>query len=121
MKISKQFSFEAAHHLPHLPDGHKCKRPHGHSYIVEVIAQGRIDHRTGFTAGIDYADLSLFTKARIIDVLDHQDINAFIKPYSTAEYLAVWIWNELKPVIPALCEVGVKETASTWVRYDGND
>ena len=35
--IGKRFSFEAGHHLGGLPDGHKCARPHGHSYTVEVI------------------------------------------------------------------------------------
>ena len=35
--IGKRFSFEAGHRLGGLPEGHKCARPHGHSYTVEVI------------------------------------------------------------------------------------
>ncbi len=35
--IGKRFSFEAGHRLGGLPAGHKCARPHGHSYTVEVI------------------------------------------------------------------------------------
>lgn len=33
-RIGKRFMFEAAHHLPDLPEGHKCARLHGHSYTV---------------------------------------------------------------------------------------
>ena len=34
--ISKQFEFEAAHRLTHVPEGHPCGNVHGHSYFVEV-------------------------------------------------------------------------------------
>ncbi|HEX7340222.1 MAG TPA: 6-carboxytetrahydropterin synthase, partial [Rhodanobacteraceae bacterium] len=40
MEISKQFTFEAAHRLPHVPEGHKCGRLHGHSFVVEVHVSG---------------------------------------------------------------------------------
>ena len=39
VKISKTFDFDAAHWLPHVADGHKCKRMHGHTYRVEVMAE----------------------------------------------------------------------------------
>ncbi|MCX8000431.1 MAG: 6-carboxytetrahydropterin synthase, partial [Leptospiraceae bacterium] len=30
LELVREFSFDAAHLLPNLPDGHKCKRLHGH-------------------------------------------------------------------------------------------
>ena len=39
MRIYKEFSFEAAHRLPNVPDGHKCARLHGHSFHVRVTVE----------------------------------------------------------------------------------
>ncbi len=39
-RITKAFTFDAAHHLPHVPAGHKCGRPHGHSYRVILGLEG---------------------------------------------------------------------------------
>ena len=41
MEIFKEFTFEAAHRLPNVPEGHKCARLHGHSYRVEIHVDGR--------------------------------------------------------------------------------
>ena len=40
VRLSKTFHFEAAHDLPTFPDGHKCRRLHGHSFRVEVVVEG---------------------------------------------------------------------------------
>ncbi len=45
MEIFKEFTFEAAHRLPNVPDGHKCARLHGHSYQVVVHVEGPVDER----------------------------------------------------------------------------
>ena len=44
-RIGRSYRFESAHHLPHLPDGHKCKNLHGHNYRLEVVVRGRLDER----------------------------------------------------------------------------
>ncbi|MGQ7190015.1 6-carboxytetrahydropterin synthase, partial [Escherichia sp. HC-CC] len=36
--LFKDFTFEAAHRLPHVPEGHKCGRLHGHSFMVQRAA-----------------------------------------------------------------------------------
>lgn len=54
LQVSKEFRFEAAHALPHLPDGHKCRNLHGHSYRFEVFCDGPLDAR-GFV--VDYAEI----------------------------------------------------------------
>jgi 6-pyruvoyltetrahydropterin/6-carboxytetrahydropterin synthase len=114
--VFKQFRFEAAHSLPQLPNGHKCKRPHGHSYFVEISIESEVNRRTGFV--VDYADIASAWEP-LHEILDHNDINEVIKPYSTCEYLAIWIWDKLKPTFPALIEVKVQETPTAGVIYRG--
>ena len=56
----------------------------------------------------------------IYDRLDHHylnDIPGLENP--TSENLAVWIWNELKPSLPALSEITVHETCTSGCRYRG--
>jgi 6-pyruvoyltetrahydropterin/6-carboxytetrahydropterin synthase len=70
--ITKRFTFDAAHSLPQLPDGHKCKRVHGHTYTVVVTLQSANLNRYGFVE--DYGDLDDI-KRWIDGTLDHRDLN----------------------------------------------
>ena len=54
MEIYKDFTFEAAHRLPNVPEGHKCSRLHGHSYRVSIHIEGPIGETSGWVA--DFAD-----------------------------------------------------------------
>lgn len=115
MEIYKDFTFEAAHFLPHVPEGHKCGRLHGHSFLVRVYVEGPIGERTGWV--MDYADIKTVTKP-IIDRLDHyflNEIEGLENP--TSENLARWIWRYLKPSLPLLSMVEIKETCSSGCRY----
>jgi len=51
--IYKEFTIEAAHLLPNVPDGHKCKRLHGHSFRIEVHVGGDVDPELGWV--MDFA------------------------------------------------------------------
>lgn len=53
--LFKDFTFEAAHHLPHVPEGHKCGRLHGHSFMVRLEITGEVDPHTGWI--MDFAEL----------------------------------------------------------------
>lgn len=136
IEISKDFEFEAAHSLPHLPWEHKCHRLHGHSYKVKVICSGEINPELGWV--IDYADISKVVNA-VIEAIDHTNLDQLFtvpprpefssvggrpnpptshvtKP-STAENLAIWFYKQLKPTLPSVVEIQIKETASSCVTY----
>lgn len=117
MEIFKEISFEAAHRLPHVPEGHKCARLHGHSFRVELHVRGPLDKRTGWI--MDFADVrSAFEP--LYQVLDHHylnEIEGLENP--TSENLARWIWVRLKPSLPSLSSVVVRETCTSGCIYSG--
>ena len=94
--------------LPHHPG--KCSRPHGHSYRVEVAVTGPLQG-AGPAQGmvVDFDELSAIVKPRVVERLDHSSLNDVL-PNPTAEHIALWIWDELAPVLPQLFEVVVWET-----------
>ena len=55
MEIFRRFQVEAAHFLPNVPPGHKCRRMHGHSFLIEVHVSGKRGADTGWV--MDFADL----------------------------------------------------------------
>lgn len=118
--LTKQFSFSAAHHLPHLPEDHPCHRVHGHNYKVELVFRdGGLDER-GF-AFVDYRELDPFKKA-LDEKLDHQDLNAVLDFQTTAERLARYLYKLACTVLPhpvavRLKAVRVSETDKTWAEY----
>lgn len=119
LRLAKTFGFEAAHWLPTFPDGHKCRRMHGHSFRVEVIVEGDVDPAKGYL--VDYGDIKRVTKP-IEDRLDHRvlnEIDGLENP--TSEVLAVWIWDQLAPDLPMLSEVVVHETCTSRCHYHGPD
>lgn len=114
-ELRKKFAFEAAHRLARLPEGHKCNRLHGHSYQVVLVLRGPIDPEPGWI--IDAAEIK---KAflPIFDRLDHRylnEIEGLENP--TAEVLARWIFDRMKPLLPDLHQVVVSETCTTEARY----
>jgi len=57
-KISKQFTFSAAHQLRGLDSCHPCSRLHGHNYKIELHLKSDILNQHGFV--VDYNELSIF-------------------------------------------------------------
>lgn len=117
MEIFKAFTFEAAHRLPNVPDGHKCARLHGHSFRVELHVAGEPDPHTGWV--MDFADLGRVFQP-LLERLDHHylnDIPGLENP--TSERLAQWIWERIQPALPQLSEVLVRETCTSGCRYRG--
>jgi 6-pyruvoyltetrahydropterin/6-carboxytetrahydropterin synthase len=95
--VSKEFTFDSAHHL-HCYDG-KCKSLHGHTYKLLVVMSGRVDHRG---ISIDFGDIKRITKQSVIDKLDHKYLNEVLPPMNTtAENMVVWIYEEIKKQLQA--------------------
>lgn len=118
MKIYKEFQFEAAHRLPHVPQGHKCARLHGHSFQVRITVEGPVGEHSGWV--MDFADISTAFKP-IRQQLDHyylNEIEGLDNP--TSENLARWIWRRLKPTLPHLSEIEIRETCTSGCRYLGD-
>lgn len=117
MELYKDFRFEAAHRLPNVPEGHKCARLHGHSFLVRVTVCGEVDPVTGWL--MDFDDIKEAFRP-IMDRLDHyylNDIPGLENP--TSEILAKWIWHELKPRLPELSAIEVRETCTVGCIYRG--
>ncbi len=119
MEIFRTFTFEAAHYLPRTPEGHKCRRMHGHSFRADVYIEGEVGEDTGWI--LDFADIK-----RAFEPLDQQldhrllnEVEGLENP--TSENIAKWIWDRLKPALPGLSKVIVQETCNTGCVYRGDD
>ena len=118
MKIFKEFRFESAHRLPNVPEGHKCARLHGHSFLVKVEVEGPIGADTGWV--MDFSKIGDAFNP-ILDRLDHyflNDIPGLENP--TSEVLARWIWNELYPQLAELSSIEIRETCTSGCIYNGS-
>lgn len=117
VQLEKTFRFEAAHFLPKVPEGHKCRKIHGHSFVVDVTIEGEVDPEMGWL--MDFAEILDVWKP-IYEQLDHQllnDIEGLENP--TSELLAHWLWQRMKPELPGLIEIVVNETCLSRCRYKG--
>lgn len=83
MKLTKIFTFEASHILPKHPG--RCSRLHGHSWVLKVSVEGKVQPETGFV--MDYADISAMVKNYVIDALDHR-------------HLGQWLSKERQSAVP---------------------
>ncbi|UTR09992.1 6-carboxytetrahydropterin synthase QueD [Evansella sp. LMS18] len=100
--VSKEFTFDAAHHL-HCYEG-KCKNLHGHTYKVIFGISGFVDE-TGLM--IDFGDIKEIWKKEIEIHLDHRYLNETLPPMNTtAENMVVWIFEKMAEA------VAVRETLS---------
>lgn len=117
MIIYKQFSFDSAHFLPNVPENHKCRAIHGHTYHLTIYAEGSLLPQEGWV--FDFGDLKKIM-APVINTLDHHLLNEIPGLENpTAELLAVWIWEKLKPSLSGLKKIELKETPTSGVIYEG--
>ena len=117
VRLVKSFGFEAAHWLPTFPQGHKCRRMHGHSFRVDVVVQGRVPAEQGYL--IDYGEIKAVLEP-IRKQLDHyclNEIEGLENP--TSEVLTGWIWDRVRPGLPMLIQIVVHETCLARCEYRG--
>lgn len=118
MKIYKEFTFEAAHHLPSAPPDHPNARIHGHSFRARVWVAGDPDPQTGLLVHFD--DLSAAVReAR--EALDHRylnEIDGLSAP--TLENITMWLWHRLATRVPGLFRIEVaRDSCNEGCVYDG--
>jgi 6-pyruvoyltetrahydropterin/6-carboxytetrahydropterin synthase len=117
--LTKEFKFEYAHKLKHH-DG-ACARLHGHSGVGRVFLRGNRLHEEGPKQGmiIDFADVKNVLNPVVAAFLDHQYLNDSLQMDSpTAENIARWLYDKLKPLIPELVAVEIDETCTSSCRYE---
>ncbi|MBX7242805.1 MAG: 6-carboxytetrahydropterin synthase QueD [Bacteroidia bacterium] len=119
--ITKEFRFEAAHYLPNMPEGHKCRRMHGHSFKIGVKVKGQPDAFSGIV--MDFAEIKAIVKP-LIEMLDHYVINEVgtennspLLQNPTSENLAKWFFESLKEKLPGLYSIEVYETCTSYCEY----
>lgn len=135
-RVSKEFSFDMAHIL----DGHdgKCQNLHGHTYKLQVEISGEL-YRQGPKKGMvmDFTDLKNIVRKLILDPMDHafiydtnseregriaallNELNSKtfgIPTRTTAEEIARFMFNRLKPELP-LSAVRLWETSTSFCEY----
>lgn len=115
MLITKEFTFDAAHFLTNYHG--KCENLHGHTYKLHVTVEGDIKEN-GLV--IDFIKLKDFVNKKIINKLDHSNLNDFFEN-PTAELVAKWIWGELNEIKDVnLYEIKLWESPTSFVTYNGN-
>jgi 6-pyruvoyltetrahydropterin/6-carboxytetrahydropterin synthase len=106
-RIGRTYRFESAHHLPLLPEGHKCKNLHGHNYRIDVVVCGGLDPR-GFVKDFAEIDAEITPLIKRVDHRLLNEIEGLENP--TAEIIAAWFYHRIKG-----CEsVRVYENDECW-------
>lgn len=133
--ITRRERFNAAHKLarPDWDDQRnaevfgKCANPnwHGHNYELFVTVKGELNPDTGFV--IDLKFLSNLIKDKVVDKLDHRNINLEVDfmqgKLASTEILAIAIWEQLDEAIREkgchLHCVKLYETENNYAEYFG--
>jgi 6-pyruvoyltetrahydropterin/6-carboxytetrahydropterin synthase len=111
--VTKRFKFSAAHHLPDDPG--PCHRAHGHTFLVDVEAEGPIDER-GMVVHFDELKDAW---AELEPRLDHQDLNeslAGVAEPPTTENVAAWLFFAFREYVPEVSAVTLWEGPSSYAR-----
>ena len=121
--LTKEFEFEAAHHLINY-DG-LCANVHGHSYKLQVTVSGNVNiFDTKYATDcmvLDFKELKDIVKSEIIDSHDHADLNC-IYSNPTAEIMVIGMYDRIKYNLPKdvkLESVKLWETSTSFAEYRG--
>jgi 6-pyruvoyltetrahydropterin/6-carboxytetrahydropterin synthase len=105
----------------------KCSNPkwHGHNYELFVTVKGSVKQETGYL--VDLKDLKTIINTKIIDKMDHKNINLevdFMKNImASTENICIAIWdqleNEIKKLGADLHCIKVVETENNYAEFYG--
>ncbi len=108
--VTKEFTFDAAHHL-YSYEG-KCKNLHGHTYRLQVSASAPVNE---IGMAVDFGDLKQVVTSAVVDRLDHQYLNKVLPPMNTtAENMVVWIFEEIWAALKKRDEQATVERVVLW-------
>lgn len=110
MDISCEFHYDSAHYLPNVPEGHKCGRMHGHTYLLTVSVSGPVGD-DGFV--VDFADIKA-TVDPVVAQLDHYLLNDVISN-PTVECQLIWLWGRID--LPGLVLLTLREGLGNSASY----
>ena len=119
MIVYKKFHIESARSLPNLPDEHPCSQVHGHSFEIILKVSGELNEKTGFIIDFQEIEDSFDPIRKLLDHAYLNNIKGLENP--TSENIVIWIWNKLKPSLPVLSSLEIKESSSTGCIYRGED
>lgn len=105
--ISKRLEISASHRLD-LDYPSKCTNLHGHNWIVNIHCKSKELNHNGMVT-----DFSII-KEKIMNKLDHANMNDVIPVNPTAENIAKWICDQ----IPNCYKVEVQESEGNIAIYE---
>ncbi len=108
-RVTRSFSFDAAHELPWHSG--KCRRLHGHTYRLEVSAEGALDENG---VVMDFDDVASIVRREVLDRFDHRFLNDLMEN-PTAELVAQDAWKRLEAAGLALVRLRLWETPESSV------
>lgn len=117
MTIFKKFHFDAAHYLPNVPEEHKCRALHGHTYQLTIFITDALATKEGWV--MDFAIIKQKIKT-ILAEIDHKllnEVEGLENP--TCEHVTIWLWKKIKTAIPALEKIELYETPTSGAVYSG--
>jgi 6-pyruvoyltetrahydropterin/6-carboxytetrahydropterin synthase len=109
--------FESARRLPKVHEGHPCKNLYGLAFYLDIHVVGSLDPETGWV--FDFAEIDRAMKP-LRDQIDHHylnDVPGLENP--TSEVLVTWIWDHLKPSLPGLTQLVLRENDVSKVIFRG--
>lgn len=105
--VTKRMEISGAHFLK-LDYESKCKKLHGHNWIVTITVQNETLNEHGMV--VDFTDIK-----KVVNRLDHNVVNEVIGSMNpTAENIAKWLCDQ----IPNCVKVSVQETEGNIATYE---
>jgi len=106
LEISKDFTFDAAHHFEHKDADHPFSRLHGHSFAGTVTLTGARANDSGMIKDFWEIEAEI---AKLRDALDHRLLNEVPGLENPSlENIAHWVFERLDQNLPGLSSVEIR-------------
>lgn len=126
VEVTKEFTFDSCHQLKAYEGA--CARLHGHTYKLQVTVEGVVNE-IGMV--LDFKDLKKAVTEKIINDLDHYNLNDKFVMNTTAENMVVYFYEFLNYYFKGvsheekryirLKSVRLWETPTSFATYYGNE